>query len=175
MTGPIEQLLRPDLRGRTAYGAPQLQVAVLLNVNESSYAVPSAVVADMAAAVAEVAPSLNRYPDNGMVELTEALAKKLGVTPDNIQTGCGSVSLCQNLITITTTPGDEVLFGWRSFETYPLARCQHRRCVPALPHRGLLVGAQLAHRAPSRREQPHSFSRLIAARLPGDPRFAFDT
>ena len=34
--------------------------------------------------------------------------------------GCGSVSLCQQLIQITCTVGDEVLFGWRSFEIYPL-------------------------------------------------------
>ena len=34
--------------------------------------------------------------------------------------GCGSVSLCQQLIQITSTVGDEVLFGWRSFEIYPL-------------------------------------------------------
>jgi histidinol-phosphate aminotransferase len=34
--------------------------------------------------------------------------------------GCGSVSLCQQLIQITSTVGDEVLYGWRSFEIYPL-------------------------------------------------------
>jgi histidinol-phosphate aminotransferase len=30
------------------------------------------------------------------------------------------VSLCQQLIQITSTVGDEVLFAWRSFEVYPL-------------------------------------------------------
>ncbi|QRY62104.1 histidinol-phosphate transaminase [Gordonia sp. PDNC005] len=73
------------------------------------------------AAIADAVATLNRYPDNGMVELTDELAKSLGVTPDEIQVGCGSVILCQNLITATSGPGDEVLFGWRSFETYPLA------------------------------------------------------
>ena len=72
-------------------------------------------------AIAAAGAGVNRYPDNGMVELTESLAKSLGVTTDEIQVGCGSVILCQNLITVTCTPGDEVLFGWRSFETYPLA------------------------------------------------------
>ncbi|GAC58582.1 histidinol-phosphate aminotransferase [Gordonia hirsuta DSM 44140 = NBRC 16056] len=72
-------------------------------------------------AIAAAATGINRYPDNGAVALTEALATALGVTTDQIQAGCGSVMLCQNLITITSGPGDEVLFGWRSFETYPLA------------------------------------------------------
>ena len=42
----VARLLRADLRGRTAYGAPQLDVPVRLNTNENSYAVP----ADAAAA-----------------------------------------------------------------------------------------------------------------------------
>ncbi len=75
----------------------------------------------VAAAIAEAATEVNRYPDNGAVALTDELAKTLGVTPAEVQVGCGSVTLCQNLITITSGPGDEVLFGWRSFETYPLA------------------------------------------------------
>ena len=40
----IAELVRPALRGRTAYGAPQLDVPVRLNTNENSYAVPDAVV-----------------------------------------------------------------------------------------------------------------------------------
>jgi len=43
------------------------------------------------------------------------------VTSTEVQVGCGSVTLCQNLITVTCRPGDDVLFGWRSFETYPIA------------------------------------------------------
>jgi len=36
--------LRADLRGKTPYGAPQLDVAVRLNTNENSYPVPEPVV-----------------------------------------------------------------------------------------------------------------------------------
>ncbi|HOT57616.1 MAG TPA: histidinol-phosphate transaminase, partial [Ornithinibacter sp.] len=36
----VEAMLRADLRGRTAYGAPQLDVPVALNTNENSYPVP---------------------------------------------------------------------------------------------------------------------------------------
>ncbi|CAN5677333.1 histidinol-phosphate transaminase [soil metagenome] len=64
--------------------------------------------------------TLNRYPDNGYVELKEHLAKHVNFAPENIAAGAGSVSLCQQLIQITASVGDEVMFGWRAFEVYPL-------------------------------------------------------
>jgi histidinol-phosphate aminotransferase len=81
------------------------------------------------AAIERATDAINRYPDNGCVELKSVLAKHLnsgragsagGWEPEHIAVGCGSVSLCQQLIQITATTGDEVLFGWRSFEIYPL-------------------------------------------------------
>lgn len=75
------------------------------------------------AAVATAMETINRYPDNGYVELRESLAKTLdggAFAPEQIAVGCGSVSLCQQLIQITASVGDEVMFGWRSFEIYPL-------------------------------------------------------
>ena len=75
-------------------------------------------------AIAAAAETINRYPDNGHVALKEHLARHLSkdgyFAPENIAVGCGSVSLCQQLIQITSTVGDEVVFGWRSFEVYPL-------------------------------------------------------
>ncbi|KXW72246.1 aminotransferase [Mycolicibacterium phlei DSM 43072] len=71
-------------------------------------------------AVAKATETINRYPDNGYVELRERLAKHVDFAPENISVGCGSVSLCQQLIQITSSVGDEVLFAWRSFEIYPL-------------------------------------------------------
>jgi len=38
---------------------------------------------------------------------------------EHVAVGCGSVSLCQQLVQITASAGDEVIFGWRSFELYP--------------------------------------------------------
>lgn len=75
------------------------------------------------AAIAQATETINRYPDNGYVELKERLAKYVGdgaFAPEHISVGCGSVSLCQQLIQISATVGDEVLFAWRSFEIYPL-------------------------------------------------------
>jgi histidinol-phosphate aminotransferase len=72
------------------------------------------------AAIEKATDNINRYPDNGYVELKERLAKQVDFSPEHISVGCGSVSLCQQLIQITSTVGDEVLYGWRSFEIYPL-------------------------------------------------------
>jgi histidinol-phosphate aminotransferase len=72
------------------------------------------------AAIANATDNLNRYPDNGYVELKEHLAKHVNFAPENIAAGAGSVSLCQQLIQITASVGDEVMFGWRAFEVYPL-------------------------------------------------------
>jgi histidinol-phosphate aminotransferase len=71
-------------------------------------------------AVAEAATTMNRYPDTGCTELGARLADKLGVPTEQIAIGCGSVTLCQQLIQSTCADGDEVLFPWRSFEAYPL-------------------------------------------------------
>lgn len=80
----VGDLLRPDLRGRTAYGAPQLDVPVRLNTNESSYAVPAPVIAAALRALGEELADLNRYPDREFTALREALsaylARQAGVT-----------------------------------------------------------------------------------------------
>src|ERR1700712_2638217 len=66
--------LREELRGEKPYGAPQLDVPVQLNVNENPYAPSKRVVAAIAAAVAEAAASLNRYPDREFLALRADLA-----------------------------------------------------------------------------------------------------
>lgn len=73
------------------------------------------------AAIDRATDSINRYPDNGCAELKATLAKHVGsdFAPEHIAVGCGSVSLCQQLIQTTASVGDEVMFGWRSFEIYP--------------------------------------------------------
>lgn len=112
--------LRPELADLPAY-TPGKTVpgAIKIASNETVHGpLPS-----VRAAIAKATDNINRYPDNGYVELKERLAKTIddgAFSPEHISVGCGSVSLCQQLIQITSTVGDEVLFGWRSFEIYPL-------------------------------------------------------
>ena len=69
--------------------------------------------------IAEAASEVNRYPDNGAVQLTEAIATKHGVPAAHIALGCGSVGLVQQLLEAVSERGAEVLYAWRSFEAYP--------------------------------------------------------
>jgi len=109
--------LRPELADLPAY-TPGRTVpgAIKIASNETvDGPLPS-----VRAAIEKAIDAINRYPDNGYVELRDRLAKHVDFAPEHISVGCGSVSLCQQLIQLTSTVGDEVLFGWRSFEIYPL-------------------------------------------------------
>jgi histidinol-phosphate aminotransferase len=109
--------LRPELADIPAY-TPGKTVpgAIKIASNETVHGpLPS-----VRAAIAQAVDNLNRYPDNGNQELREHLAKHTGFAPEQVSVGCGSVSLCQQLVQITSSVGDEVLFAWRSFEIYSL-------------------------------------------------------
>lgn len=153
--------IRPDLDDLPAYvPGKTFPGAIKLASNEVTFGpLPS-----VRAAIADAAADVNRYPDNGMVELTAALAKHLGVTEAEVQVGCGSVSLCQNLIMITSGPGDEVLFGWRSFETYPLAT----RLVGATPVQVPLTG-DLTYDLATMADAITEHTRLIFVCNPNNP------
>jgi len=100
MTGIEDLPLRDDLRGLSAYGAPQLDVPVRLNTNENPYPPPAELVADLRAAVAAAAETLNRYPDREAVELRSALAAYLGhgVTVEQVWAANGSNEILQQLL-----------------------------------------------------------------------------
>jgi histidinol-phosphate aminotransferase len=85
MTGIDNLPVRDELRGRSPYGAPQLDVPVRLNTNENPYPPPPALVTRIAERVAGAARELNRYPDRDAVELRTALAAYLS------RTGCHQV------------------------------------------------------------------------------------
>ncbi|MCW2633904.1 MAG: histidinol-phosphate aminotransferase [Blastococcus sp.] len=90
--------------------------AVKLASNEVAFPPLPAVVEALAAAAGET----NRYPDNGAVVLTRALAGRYGVDPAQVVAGCGAVTLCQQLAQAYNDPGTSLAFAWRSFEMYPL-------------------------------------------------------
>jgi histidinol-phosphate aminotransferase len=69
--------------------------------------------------IAEAAGRVNRYPDNGAVELTEAIAARFAVPASHVAVGCGSVGVTQQLLEAVSEPGAEVVYAWRSFEAYP--------------------------------------------------------
>lgn len=116
MTG-VTVHIRPDLDAIPAYvPGRSFPGAIKLASNETTQGpLPS-----VREAIAEAAGGVNRYPDIRATALVESLAKKLGVAPENVAAGNGSVALCQEVVQITCGPGDEVIFAWRSFEAYPI-------------------------------------------------------
>ncbi|MFF0788494.1 histidinol-phosphate transaminase [Streptomyces spiralis] len=103
--------VRDELRGKSPYGAPQLDVPVRLNTNENPYPLPEPLVERITERVREAARGLNRYPDRDAVELRTELAKyltKTGGHPvgvENVWAANGSNEVIQQLLQAFGGPG----------------------------------------------------------------------
>ncbi len=117
----MELPLREELRGIMPYGAPQLDVPVALNVNENPYPPSEALVADVAAAVADVTRTLNRYPDREFTELRTALAGYLGhgVTPEQVWAANGSNEVMLQILQAFGGPGRVAVSFAPTYSMYP--------------------------------------------------------
>ncbi|MFF3563025.1 histidinol-phosphate transaminase [Streptomyces sp. NPDC002574] len=111
MTGIDDLPIRDELRGKSPYGAPQLDVPVRLNTNENPYPLPEALVERIAERVREAARDLNRYPDRDAVELRTGLAAYLTRTAGhpvglaNVWAANGSNEVIQQLLQTFGGPG----------------------------------------------------------------------
>ncbi len=107
------------------YGAPQLDVPVQLNVNENPYGPSAACAADIAAAVADAATTLNRYPDREFTALREALAAYLsrdapqGIAPEQVWAANGSNEVMLQLLQAFGGPGRRALSFAPTYSMYP--------------------------------------------------------
>ena len=113
--------LREELRGIRPYGAPQLDVPVALNVNENPYPPSEAVVADVAAAVADATRTLNRYPDREFTQLRHALASFLGhgVTAEQVWAANGSNEVMLQILQAFGGPGRVAVSFAPTYSMYP--------------------------------------------------------
>lgn len=88
-----------------------------LSSNENPYPpLPSVL-----ARIGEAAASVNRYPDMGVTALHAAIAKHVGVDPDQVASGTGSVAVLYHVLQACCAEGDDVVYAWRAFEAYPIA------------------------------------------------------
>ncbi len=117
--------LREDLRDEHPYGAPQLHVPVVLNVNENPYPVAPEVVADIAAAVAQAAVGLNRYPDREFLDLRADLAAFLRtesgaeLEPEQVWAANGSNEVMLHVLQAFGGPGRTALSFAPTYSMYP--------------------------------------------------------
>ncbi|WP_440712641.1 histidinol-phosphate transaminase [Gordonia sp. FQ] len=118
--------LRENLRGKSPYGAPQLQVAVVLNTNENPHPPSPALVDDLAEAVADCATVLHRYPDRDAVALRTDLADYLSgatgvpLSVANIWAANGSNEILQQILQAFGGPGRTALGFTPSYSMHPI-------------------------------------------------------
>lgn len=86
----------------------------------------------MVSIIADAANDINRYPDMGNTDISEAVAAFLNEqsseqalakgewTAQNVVFGTGSVAVLAHILQAVVDQDDEVIFPWRSFEAYPI-------------------------------------------------------
>ena len=123
----LDQLpLRPELQGRTPYGAPQLPAAHRLNTNENPYPLPAELLADLGAALGHAAVDLNRYPDRDAVGLRTDLAAYLSrggdasITPEQVWAANGSNEVLQQILQAFGGGGRTALGFTPSYSMHPI-------------------------------------------------------
>jgi len=118
--------LRQDLRGKSPYGAPQLDVPVRLNTNENPHPPSRALVDDVVASVRVAAAALNRYPDRDAVALRADLAAYLTVqtgvplSMENLWAANGSNEILQQLLQAFGGPGRSAIGFVPSYSMHPI-------------------------------------------------------
>ena len=118
--------LRDDLRGKSPYGAPQLDVPVRLNTNENPHPPSKALVDDVTRSVAAAAADLHRYPDRDAVALRADLAAYLRaqtgveVGTENLWAANGSNEILQLLLQAFGGPGRSAIGFVPSYSMHPI-------------------------------------------------------
>ncbi len=118
--------LRDDLRGKSPYGAPQLDVPVRLNTNENPHPPSQALVDDVARSVERAAADLHRYPDRDAVELRRDLAAYLSAQTgvavgfENVWAANGSNEILQQLLQAFGGPGRSAIGFVPSYSMHPI-------------------------------------------------------
>jgi histidinol-phosphate aminotransferase len=118
--------LRDDMRGKSPYGAPQLDVPVRLNTNENPHPPTPALVDDVARSVREAAVNLHRYPDRDAVALRTDLAAYLTrqtgvrVGVENLWAANGSNEVLQQLLQAFGSAGRSAIGFVPSYSMHPI-------------------------------------------------------
>ncbi|HEX2026600.1 MAG TPA: histidinol-phosphate transaminase [Nitriliruptorales bacterium] len=110
--------VRDDLSDVEPYGAPQLDVPIRLNTNETAEPPPR----EFEAAVRRRlrALDLHRYPDRQVAELRERLGQVHGLDPDRVWVANGSNEVLLQLFLAYGGPGRRMLLLRPGYSAHPL-------------------------------------------------------
>ncbi|WP_393084388.1 histidinol-phosphate transaminase [Streptomyces sp. LN704] len=154
VTGIDDLPVRDELRGKSPYGAPQLDVAVRLNTNENPYPLPEPLVERIAERVREAARDLNRYPDRDAVQLRTELARYLTRTGghrvgvENVWAANGSNEVIQQLLQTFGGPGRTAIGFEPSYSMHALiARGTGTGWIPGPREEDFTIDPAAAERA----------------------------
>jgi len=118
--------IRDELRGKSPYGAPQLDVPVRLNTNENPHLSPDKLVEMVAEAVRAAATDLNRYPDRDAIALRTELAAYLSwsagypLTVVQVWAANGSNEVLQQILQAFGGPGRTAMGFEPSYSMHPI-------------------------------------------------------
>ncbi|GAA4839495.1 histidinol-phosphate transaminase [Garicola koreensis] len=110
---PVDML---ELLPRYSRASGLGRVRWVASSNESTIPPSSAV----QAAVAEATAHGNHYPSLFGEELAHAIAERFELGDAQVVVGPGSLALLQQALIAFTGAGTEVVYGWRSYEAYPM-------------------------------------------------------
>ncbi|HUH08816.1 MAG TPA: histidinol-phosphate transaminase [Egibacteraceae bacterium] len=155
--------VRDDLEGVTPYGAPQLDVPVRLNTNETPYPVPDHYAQQLAKAIAAL--GLNRYPDRRAAALRTALGGRFGLPAERVWAANGSNEILVQLFQAYGGPGRQLLLFRPGYSAHPLlARVAVTESVEADLDADLRLTPELALEAVERHKPD-----LICIASPNNP------
>jgi histidinol-phosphate aminotransferase len=111
-------VIKPEVRGLTAYTLKHFDAEVKLDQNENPYELP----ADLKRQIVErvLSRSWGRYPEFVPAGLIRTLSKFTGWTADGILTGNGSNELIQASLNVTLGPGRRIVVPQPTFTLYKL-------------------------------------------------------
>lgn len=107
---------KPGKSAAMAMATHDIAEAIKLASNE----LPWGPLPSVAAAIRGAAEHAHLYPDHRASALRDELGASVGVRPEQVAVGCGSVGLLQQLFLAYVDAGDRVVFPWPSFEAYPV-------------------------------------------------------
>ncbi|MGH7443298.1 MAG: histidinol dehydrogenase [Longimicrobiales bacterium] len=141
--------LRPEYRTLSLYDPARAPCDIDLSDNTNLWGPNPEAAASVRGASA---PALTRYPSVYASELKAAVAKRLGVAPENVTTGCGSDDVIDSALRAFCAPGDTVAYPDPTFgmvSAFARMNAAQPMPVPLGAACRLDVDALLAVRAPA--------------------------
>lgn len=109
--------VREDLAKVLPYGAPQLDVAVRLNTNETAQTPPQVFTSVLAARLDGL--TLNRYPDRQHHELRQRLGERVNKDAASLWAANGSNEILMQLLQAYGGPSRTLMYPHPSYSMYP--------------------------------------------------------